>query len=224
MPRSLDGPRLAPLSGGMPQSLVVLIHGYGASGDDLIGLAREWQPLLPETAFVAPHAPERLPYGGMGGYQWFHLTLQDEAELWPGVCRAAPDLDAFIDRELSRHALDGASLALAGFSQGTMMALHAGLRRSVPCAGIIGYSGALAGPEHLAGEITARPPVLLVHGEEDKVIPVGAMHLAARTLAGAEVAVEWHVCHALGHGIDRKGLVLGGDFLKHALGRARSRT
>jgi phospholipase/carboxylesterase len=219
MTKALDGPRLGPAAGGAPDSLVVLLHGYGASGDDLIALGRHWQPLLPRTAFVAPNAPERLPQATLAGYQWFHLTLQDPGEYWRGVQKAAPALQAFIDAELFRQDLLPARLVLVGFSQGTMMALHLGLRQGVPPAAVVGFSGLLAMP---AGskphDVTSRPPTMLIHGEADDVIPVEALLMSACGLAAQGVPVEWHVRPALGHGIDETGLALAGGFLKHALG------
>jgi phospholipase/carboxylesterase len=212
----IDGPRIVPR--GRPTSLVVLLHGYGADGNDLIALAEAWRGLLPATAFAAPHAPEPLPYEAMGGRQWFDLTMRDPTELRRGTLAAAPALTRFLDAELARHALPPDRLALVGFSQGTMMALHVGLRCAVAPAAIVGYSGVIAGPEHLASEIAARPPVQLVHGEADEVIPVDALALTREALASAGVPVEWHVAPGLGHGIDPEGLALGGHFLAEHLG------
>lgn len=208
----LDGPRLAPASGGAPQQLVVLLHGYGADGHDLIGLGSQWQGLLPHAAFVAPNAPERCAMAPMG-HQWFPLSLRDEAERWHGVQQAAPLLDTFLDAELARTGLTDRQMALVGFSQGTMMALHVGLRRKEVPAGIVGYSGTLAGPEHLAAEMRGKPPILLVHGDQDQVIPVEAIHHARAHLAAGGLAVEWHIAPGLPHGIDAEGLRLGGQFL-----------
>lgn len=209
----LDGPRLAPASGGAARRLVVLLHGYGADGNDLIALGREWQRLLPDAAFIAPHAPE--PCGaGPAGFQWFELSSRDPHEMWRGVNQAGPALDAFLDRELTGLGLPGTALGLVGFSQGTMMALHVGPRRATAPAAIVGYSGALAGAETLAGAVRSRPPVLLVHGDRDEMIPHQAMLMSAQALAAADIAVEWHLARGLGHGIDAEGLKLGGDFLE----------
>ena len=221
MTAKLDGPRIAPKNG-KAEALVVLVHGYGASGDDLIGLAQAWRDILPEAAFVAPNAHERLPFEAMAGYQWFDLTLRDPEEYWQGCLRAGPSLDQFIDKELSRHALDGRRLALVGFSQGTMMSLHVGLRRAVTPAAILGYSGIIAGPEHLATDREARsasdqPPILLVHGEADEVIPSDALPFTANALSAAGLASQWHLTPGLGHGIDMEGLAIGGRFLQRAL-------
>ena len=144
MAAMLDGPRVAPKSGTARQ-LVVFLHGYGADGNDLIELGRQWRAFMPDAAFVAPHAPEICAMSP-SGRQWFGLTMLDPNERWVGVLKARPALDAFLDAELAKHGLDGSALALVGFSQGTMMALHAGLRRARAPACILGYSGALVGP------------------------------------------------------------------------------
>ena len=216
MATRLDGPRIAP-SRGRASALVVLLHGYGANGDDLIALGEAWRQQLPDAAFVAPNAPEPIP-GMYGGLQWFDLTLRDPSEYWRGVTAARPMLDGFLDTELARYRLAANRLVLVGFSQGSMLALHVGLRRSAAPAGIVAYSGLLAGPEHLA-EVTSRPPVLLIHGEVDDLIPVGALHLAREALAGAGMPVEWHVRPGLGHGIDAEAQWMGGHFIAQTLSR-----
>jgi phospholipase/carboxylesterase len=212
----LDGPRLAPRTGTARQ-LVVFLHGYGANGDDLIEVGRVWQQLLPQAAFVSPHAPEPCP-GAPGGRQWFGLTFRDPNERWRGVTSAAPGLERFLDAELARHQLPPTALALVGFSQGTMMALHVGLRRAAAPAAIVGYSGLLVLPpdnnvEAFAAEIKARPPVLLVHGDQDDLIPPQALFQATQGLAAIGVPVEWHLSTGVGHGIDGEGLRHGGEFL-----------
>lgn len=215
---TLDGPRRQP-RGRQPDALVVLIHGYGANGDDLIALADAMAPVLPGAAFAAPDAPDVLPHAGFAGRQWFPLTLRDPTEYWRGVTVAGPLLDAFLDAELSRLALPPQRLALVGFSQGTMMALHLAPRRKVGPACVVGYSGLIAGPESLAGEITSHPPVMLIHGEDDEVIPVAALHLAREALAAAGMSIEWHQVPGLGHGIDDTGLNLAAAFLAEHLYR-----
>ncbi len=218
----LDGPRL-PARSGKARQLVVFLHGYGADGNDLIDLGRAWQDLLPDTAFVSPHAPEPCA-GTPYGRQWFPLTFRVHNERWDGVRHAHPVLDAFLDAELARTGLDDRALALVGFSQGTMMALHTGLRRRKAPGAIVGYSGILIGPddkpiEDIAGEITARPPVLLVHGDQDQVVPPMALPYSVEGLKAFDVHVEAHMSPGLGHGIDNAGLRLGGDFLARALVR-----
>ena len=154
--------------------------------------------------------------GAPGGRQWFPISRLDPNEYWNGVTRAAPVLDAFIDQELERAGLTMAELALVGFSQGTMMSLHVGLRRETPPAAIIGYSGTLTGPEHLETELRSRPPVLLVHGDRDELIPVSSLYAAAQALGALGLSVRWHVSEGVGHGIDGMGLALGAEFLRDA--------
>lgn len=215
-PPLIDGPRFGPISGHPPKHLVIFLHGYGADGHDLIDIARHWSYALPETVFVSPDAPEPCAEAPMGR-QWFALTERSPTEIWRGAVAAAPVLERFIDAELARHRLEEQALALVGFSQGTMMALHVGPRRVRPIAGIVGYSGLLAGPERLAAEARSKPPVLLLHGEEDPLIPVGALFMAVNGLASAGIAAEWHVRPGLQHGIDPEGLDLGAAFLRRVL-------
>ncbi|MEQ9641478.1 MAG: prolyl oligopeptidase family serine peptidase [Alphaproteobacteria bacterium] len=213
---AIDGPRQPAANGQPPAKLVILLHGYGADGNDLIGLAPYWARALPDTAFISPHAPE--PCGMQpAGRQWFSIGSFSADERLRGAEKAAPVLDAFIDQELERHGLDDSRLALVGFSQGTMMALHVGLRRQRPCAGIVGFSGALVAPERLPDEITARPPVLLIHGDADDLLPVESLFQATQGLAAAAVNAEWHVSANCGHSIAQDGLELGGQFLQRAL-------
>jgi phospholipase/carboxylesterase len=221
MAAELDGPRLAPASGPARQ-LVVFLHGYGADGNDLIDIGRAWQQYLPQAAFVSPHAPEPCGQAPVGR-QWFALTFRDPNERWTGVNKAAPGLERFLNAELTRHNLPPTALALVGFSQGTMMALHVGLRRAQPPAAIVGYSGILVAPEDadaetFAAAIKSRPPVLLVHGDHDELIPPQALFQATQGLAALEVPVEWHVSPGVGHGIDAEGLRHGGEFLARRFG------
>ena len=220
MAGDLDGPRIEPRGGA--KRLVVFLHGYGADGNDLIELGRAWQQLLPDTAFVSPHAPEPCGQAPVGR-QWFSLTFRDPNERWTGVNKAAPVLEKFLAAELSRLKLPPSALALVGFSQGTMMALHVGLRRAAAPAAIVGYSGLFVlpnngAPESVAKEITARPPVLLVHGDQDELIPPQALNFSTQALAELEVPVEWHMSTGVGHGIDGEGLRHGGAFLARRFG------
>jgi phospholipase/carboxylesterase len=230
MSAALDGPRI-PAAAGRTSQLVVFLHGYGADGNDLIELGRQWRALMPEAAFVSPHAAERSPAAPMGR-QWFALSNRprDDSEggdeRWTGAIKARGAIDAFLDAELNRHGLDDSKLALVGFSQGTMMALHVGLRRPRAPAAILGFSGLLIGPERL-GEATARdargapPPILLVHGDQDQLIPFEAMFMAAEALAQASIPTQWHLSLGIGHGIDAEGLRQGGLFLGRAFADRR---
>jgi phospholipase/carboxylesterase len=237
MTTTLDGPRNLPPGGARPDSLVVLLHGYGADGNDLIDLAQHWRPLLPRTAFVAPHAPERIP-GMPYGFQWFSLAGYDPmqmrrdpartAEVYRGMetgaMAAATLIDRFLDAELARHGVPAGRLALVGFSQGTMMSLHVGLRRPVAPAAIVGFSGALVGGDRLKDEITCRPPVLLIHGDADEMVPVTALFGAAEGLAAAGLTVRWHISKGLGHGIDPAGLEMAGHFLAQSFAQPLAKT
>ena len=212
----IDGPRVPPASGAAARSLVILLHGYGSNGDDLISLAAYWRGVLPGAAFVAPNAPEPCP-GAPDGYQWWPITSLDRAARAAGAARAAPILDAFIDAELARLSLDDSRLALVGFSQGTMMALQVGPARPHAPAGIVGYSGMLADEAALAAA-PGRPPVLLVHGDADPMIPLPGFSQAKAALTRAGFSVESHVSPGLGHSIDGVGLQLGARFLARVLG------
>ena len=217
----LDGPRIEPRAGGAARQLVVFLHGYGANGDDLIDIGRAWQPIMPHAAFVSPHAPNACGQAPTGR-EWFPLTVRDPGERWTGANKCAPVLDRFLDAELARRNLPPSALALVGFSQGTMMALHIGLRRATAPLAIVGFSGLLvvppdANPEALAGEIKSRPPVLLIHGDADDRIPPQALFHAANGLAALGVPVEWHLSAGIGHGIDQEGLRQGAEFIARRL-------
>ena len=219
---TLDGPTLLPVNGGQPQQLVILLHGVGSDGDDLIGLAPYFQKVAPGALFISPHAPyafDMAPPGFEGGgHQWFSLQdMSAEARL-AGTQTTAPVLDAFIDQKLAETGLAEGKLALIGFSQGTMMALYVGLRRAKRLAGIIGYSGMLIGPELLADAIQSRPPVLLVHGDADDVVVPDALLAAVAGLEAAGVTVRHHTCPGLGHGLDDDGIRLGMAFLTDIFG------
>ena len=211
-----SGPSRPPASGGRPSRLVILLHGLGADGNDLIGLAPHWAPLLPTAEFLSPNAPfpcDMAPYG----YQWFSAQDRSPAAVLAGVRAAAPFLQAFIDDALAERGLDDADLALVGFSQGTMMSLFVGLRRAKPVAGIVGFSGRLLSPEILAEELRSRPRILLVHGTDDPLVPYESLAIAEAALEGAGVPVETLTCDGIGHSIDENGLRRGGSFLKDVL-------
>jgi len=216
MAGELDGPRLPPKSGTARQ-LVVFVHGYGADGNDLINIGTEWRDALPDAAFVSPHAPR--PCGqAPTGREWFPLTFRNPDERWNGVNMAAGSLDTFLDAELARHKLPPSALALVGFSQGTMMSLHVGLRRAQPLAAIIGYSGMLIlkGDSDIEGyqpQIRSAPPIWLAHGDRDDLIPVQALFHSTNALAAMEVPVEWHIEAGFSHEIGPEALRQGVDFL-----------
>jgi phospholipase/carboxylesterase len=213
---ALSGPSRPPLAGGKPRRLVILLHGLGADGNDLIGLQQYWGRLLPDAEFLSPNAPfpcDMAPYG----YQWFSAQDRTPAAMLAGVRAAAPLLNAFIDEELARRGLSPGEAALVGFSQGTMMSLYVGLRRAERLAGILGYSGRLIAPELLPSELRSRPRVLLVHGTEDPLVPFAEMERAEAALRAAEVPVETLACPGIEHAIDPEGLQRGGAFLRAVL-------
>jgi phospholipase/carboxylesterase len=221
MTTTLTGPRIAPKSGTLKQ-IVVFLHGYGADGNDLIEIGKQWQAWLPDALFISPHAPDRCSMAPTGR-QWFPLSMRDSSELWKGAMHARPAIDRFLDDELANANLDESKLALVGFSQGTMMALHVGLRRPKAPAAVLGFSGTLVGPEYLE-DATARnakgepPPILLTHGGADEVIPVDALFMSAEQLAKANIPCQWHLSPNLGHGIDGECLIQGGQFLAKNFG------
>jgi phospholipase/carboxylesterase len=211
----LDGPRSRPASGGPARQLIVLCHGLGADGHDLIDIAPAWAHAVPDAAFAAPDAPFPCDMGPMGR-QWFSVADRTPAVLEQGVRTAAPFLDAFIDAELARLSLPADAYALMGFSQGAMTALFTGLRRAVAPRAILAFSGALIAPGKLAPEAANRAPVLLVHGEDDDVVPASQSREAEAALRAAGIPVEAEFCPRLGHGIDDAGLSRGALFLQRA--------
>ena len=216
----LSGPTRPPVAGGQPRRLVILLHGLGADGNDLIGLQQYWGRLVPEAEFVSPNAPfpcDTAPFG----YQWFSVRDRSPPTVLAGVRAAATLLDAFIDDELQKRGLDESDAALVGFSQGTMMALFVGLRRATPLAGILGYYGRLIAADLLASELRSRPPVLLVHGTEDPMVPFQSLAAAEAALNEAGVPVETLACVGTEHAIDPEGLARGGRFLREKLSAPR---
>src|SRR6516164_1197887 len=213
---ALSGPSRPPATGGRPSRLVILLHGLGADGNDLIGFAPYWAPLLPSAEFLSPNAPfpcDMAPYG----YQWFSSQDRSREAVLGGVRAAAPILDAFIDEVLAERGLSPRDLTLVGFSQGTMMSLFVGLRRDEPVAGIVGFSGRLLAPELLASELRSRPRTLLVHGTDDPLVPYESLAAAETALKNSGVSVETLSCAGIGHSIDENGLRRGGSFLKAVL-------
>ena len=212
--RKLEFGRRAALAG-KARSLVVFVHGYGADGADLLGLADPLGPHLPNTVFVSPNAPDACP-GNPLGYQWFPIPWLDgssQAAAEEGLDKSARDLDGFLDAMLAAEGLTADRMALVGFSQGTMISLHVAPRRPLPIAGVVGFSGRLLRPDILGGQVVSRPPVLLIHGDADQVVPYGDMAQAAETLDGAGIAVVTHTSPGMGHGIGQDGLGLALQFL-----------
>ena len=219
MTRELQFGRRAAASG-QANSLVIFLHGYGADGEDLLGLADPLAPHLPDTVFIAPNAPERCS-GNPFGFQWFPIPWLDgssEAEAAAGLQAASEDLNVFLDARLAEEGLTADRLVLVGFSQGTMMSLHVALRRPEPVAGIVAFSGRLLAPERLEAEIVSRPPVLLIHGDADPVVPFSDMAKAGNALVAAGVETYGHVMQGAGHGIAPDGLSVALSFLKERLG------
>jgi len=208
----LSGPSVAPASGKPARQLVVLLHGLGADGNDLIALAPFFAGVLPDAEFLAPDGPQACDMAPMGR-QWFSLQEMSPEALEAGIAQAAPILNDFLDRELAKRGLAASQLALVGFSQGTMMALHVGLRRREQIAGIVGFSGMLVAPEKLAAEIASRPSVLLIHGDRDDVLPSDFSLLAEQELSRLEVPAAAHLREGLDHGIDEEGVTLAVKFL-----------
>ena len=213
MPTPLSGPELKAKNGAAKQ-LVIFLHGYGSNGDDLIGLAPLMRDGLPDAHFLSPNAPAPCGMGGWG-FEWFPLVDRRMEVMKAGAESAAPILDAYIDAQRARFGLTDADIALVGFSQGTMMSLQVGPRRKAALAGIVGFSGAMVGA---ANDIVSRPPVCLIHGDADDVVPFGAMAHAAHQLAGAGVQVETHVRPGLPHGIDPEGIDIAVAFLQRVFG------
>lgn len=201
-----------PSSGGAPKQVVMLLHGLGANGMDLIGLARYWDHALPDAVFVSPDAPFPCDMAPVG-YQWFSLQDWSPQRIQRGVEEAAPILNTYIDQVLAHYGVSDDKLALVGFSQGTMMSLYAGPRRAKKIAGILGYSGALVGGEGLSASGIQKPPVLLVHGQADSVVPFSAYTQAQDILSGAGFDVRGMARPRLDHGIDDEGIEEGAKFL-----------
>ncbi len=203
----LDGPRWGPASKATPKQLVVLCHGLGADGHDLIDLAPSWSHALPDALFVSVDAP--FPHDSGFGRQWWSVADRSPPIVEAGVRRAATFLNPFIDGELARLGLSADAYALMGFSQGAMTALFTGLRRATAPRAILAFSGALIAPEVLAKELANHAPVLLVHGEADDVVPVQRSRDAEVSLRAANVPVEAVYVPRLGHGIDDTGISMG---------------
>jgi len=214
----LDGPRVQPSNGGAPGRLVVFLHGVGADGQDLIQLAPMLRDILPDAAFVSPHAPDPFDFAP-AGRQWFSFKDDSPGAIDREVQRVAPTIDRFLDDELERTGLSADKLAVVGFSQGGIVALQSVLRRPRPVGALIGLSTILPNAAALPGELASTPPVLLVHGDQDQVLPATYAEQSARALSGLGVPVTKHILQGRGHEIDQDGLNLVRDFLsRHMTG------
>jgi phospholipase/carboxylesterase len=229
---ALAGKVRKPTSGKNPTSAVVLLHGYGSSGDDLIGLAPYFAGALPDTIFYAPHAPSPIEGGMFGGYQWFSLQYYTPDMLREGgmlpaqffdltageILQSAERLNTFLDQVLAENNLTADRLALVGFSQGTMMSLHVGPRRTQQLAGIVGFSGALMWPEKLQAELKTKPPAVLAHGTADEVVPAEATAAAEKALTAAGISCRVKLIPGMPHSIDESGAAFAAEFLTRVIG------
>lgn len=214
---ALTGPRVEPLAGEPVKDLIIMLHGLGADGNDLIGLAPHFQHYLPNAALVSPDAHQPCDMAPFGR-QWFSLQSREEEDILAGVEAAAPILNAFIDQEMDRYGLTPDRVMLFGFSQGSMMSLHIGPRRAEPLAGLMAFSGMLIAPQNLKEEIKSHPPALIIHGDKDDVVPVQALPAAVKALQENGVTVYQEIIGNLGHGIDQNGLEMALGFAMETLG------
>jgi len=219
MTRVLNAGRKDPLSG-QTRSVVVFVHGYGANGADLLGLADPLGEHLPDTLFVAPDAPETIP-GMPTGFQWFPIPWIDgssEEEAERGLQSAVEDLNAFLDALMVDEDVLPEQVVLFGFSQGTMMSLHVAPRREDAVAGIVAISGRLLSPETLVDDVVSRMPILLIHGDQDDVVPPQSLPKAAEALQEAGFKdVFAHIMQGTGHGIAPDGLSVALAFMRDKL-------
>ena len=208
----LNGPVIEAVNSQNPKKIVIFCHGYGADGNDLISLANYFQPTLPDAVFLSPNAPEKCGMSPMG-YQWFDFQSGDPATIWKGVLTAADTLNNFIDEQLEHYNLTDQDLALVGFSQGTMMSLHVGLRRLKPIRAIVGFSGRLIAPELLDKELKSKPPIYLIHGDADPMVPYQDTIEAEKKLKGIGLDVKAHISPNTPHSIAQDGLSIAIDFI-----------
>ncbi len=218
MNNKLSGPFKLLFNGEKPEKLVIFLHGVGADGHDLIGLADEFEDSLNKAIFLSPNAPFKHDLYP-SGYQWFSLSDYNEDKLYEGIEIALPILKAYIDENLKKYQLEYKDLVLIGFSQGTIMALHVAPRLPEACFAVIGFSGALVKAQALASNIKSKPPIFLAHGSDDQVLPISKYRLASMALKNMGLEVEGHVIEDLGHGISLEGIELAKEFLKRNAAR-----
>mgnify|MGYP002633010870 CR=1 FL=1 len=220
MTRVLDSGRREPLSG-ETRSIVVFLHGYGANGADLLGLADPLAEHMPDTLFVAPDAPE-ICAGSPMGFQWFPIPWIDgssDQDAAAGLLSASQDLNAYLDALMVDEDVLPEQVALFGFSQGTMIALQVAPRREDEIAGLVGFSGRLLDPEALVDDVASKPPILLIHGDEDDVVPVESLPAAVEALQAAGFSdVYAHIMKGTAHGIAPDGLSVAMAFMRDKLG------
>ena len=214
---TLSGPEFGPASGEEIEQLVILCHGLGADGNDLISLAPHYAQVLPKAKFISPNAPFQCDMAPFG-YQWFSLKEHTEQSMLAGAQNARPILDAFIDQQLSIYNLAEEDLVLIGFSQGTMMSLFTAPRRKKPVAGVVGYSGRLIGRNLLADEIRCRPPMIMINGDNDELVPIDVQPIAIETLKSVGIKIEGYIRPGLGHSIDEVGIQIAQNFLRDIFG------
>ena len=210
---NLSGPVFGPVNGGTPKQLIILCHGLGADGNDLIGLAPHYAEVLPDAIFISPDAPFRCDMSPFG-FQWFSLQDRSEGAMLAGVQKAQIILNAFIDQQLAKYHLAENKLALVGFSQGTMVSIFTAPRRKISVAGVVGYSGRLIGKDLMAQEIRCKPPMVMINGDQDELVPGNLQPAAISTLRDLGVDIEGHMRPGLGHSIDDVGIQIAQDFLR----------
>lgn len=209
---NINGPSISPINGNDPKQLVIFCHGYGADGNDLIGLANYFQQALPDAYFVSPNAPEKCPMNPMG-YQWFDFSSNDPELIWNKVNEAGNILNNFIDLKLKELNLEDKDLSLVGFSQGTMMSLHVGLRRINSLSSIVGFSGRLIREDTLKSELKSKPPIYLIHGDQDPMVPFQDTLNAEKILKDHNIDIQTHISKNTQHSIAQDGLEIAIKFL-----------
>ena len=212
----ISGPIIEPSSENPPKQMIIFVHGYGADGNDLIGLVNYFQSTLPDAIFLSPHAPEACSMNP-SGYQWFDLTSTDPAVLWSKILVAADHLNEFIDSKLLEYNIAEENLALIGFSQGTMMSLHVSLRRKNTMAAVLGYSGRLIGADLLKDDLISKPSIYLIHGDQDPMVPYQESLTAEKVLKEYSIDIKTHISEHTQHSIAEDGLRIGVDFLASKL-------